>query len=257
MFNRQSRVVRLVVGLAGLAIVVGACGGGGSGKYSIGILEHGGSRQRLARGEVCTIKAQALVSGKVETLTTIHRDTDAAGQLEDIRDLIATGVNAIVFNPDDPDGPQPGPQGGQGRRHRVGRGRPVRDRARHAYMLSNNQASTGTSAPSGCSRSSAARATSTTCAASPAPGRHRPRHRLPEGARRVPGHRGPSDHRRRAHAVGLGQGERADERLHRQRQVRRDRRHLDVGHRPARSSTPSRPPARRSCRSSARTAAAS
>ena len=29
------------------------------------------------------------------------RNTDAAGQLQDIRDLIAKGVNAIVFNPND------------------------------------------------------------------------------------------------------------------------------------------------------------
>ena len=32
----------------------------------------------------------------------IHRNTDAAGQLQDIRDLIAEGVDAIVFNPNDP-----------------------------------------------------------------------------------------------------------------------------------------------------------
>ena len=31
-----------------------------------------------------------------------HRNTDAAGQLSDIRDLIAEGVDAIVFNPNDP-----------------------------------------------------------------------------------------------------------------------------------------------------------
>ena len=35
-------------------------------------------------------------------LTTIHRNTDAAGQLQDIRDLIAADVDAIVFNPNDP-----------------------------------------------------------------------------------------------------------------------------------------------------------
>ena len=30
-----------------------------------------------------------------------HRNTDAAGQASDIRDLIAAGVNAIIFNPND------------------------------------------------------------------------------------------------------------------------------------------------------------
>ena len=37
----------------------------------------------------------------------IHRNTDAAGQLSDIRDLIAKNVNAIVFNPNDPDALNP------------------------------------------------------------------------------------------------------------------------------------------------------
>ena len=31
-----------------------------------------------------------------------HRNTDAAGQAADIRDLVAAGVDAIVFNPNDP-----------------------------------------------------------------------------------------------------------------------------------------------------------
>ena len=108
MFDRQSRVTRLVVGLAGLAIVVGACGGGGSsGKYSIGYSNGGGVGNGFREEQVCTAKAQALASGKVETLTTIHRNTDAAGQLADIRDLIAKGVKAIVFNPNDPEALNP------------------------------------------------------------------------------------------------------------------------------------------------------
>jgi len=109
MFNRQSRAARLVVGLAGLAIVVGACGGGGSpspaaGKtWKIGYSNPGGVGNGFREEQVCTAKAEALASGKVSQLTTIHRDTDAAGQLADIRTLIAKGVDAIVFNPVDPD----------------------------------------------------------------------------------------------------------------------------------------------------------
>ena len=38
---------------------------------------------------ICSINAQALVSGEVASLSISHRDTDAAGQLEDIRNLIA------------------------------------------------------------------------------------------------------------------------------------------------------------------------
>lgn len=105
MFNRQSRVARLVVGLAGLAIVVGACGGGSSssGKYHIGIsntLQGNGWREEM----VCSMKAEATVSGKVEKLTIVNRTTDTAGQIEDIRTLIAAGVNAIVLNPSSFDG---------------------------------------------------------------------------------------------------------------------------------------------------------
>ncbi len=99
MFNKRSRAARLVVGLAGLAIVVGACGGGSSGKFSIGYSNSAGVGNGFREEQVCTAKAEALASGKVETLTTIHRNTDAAGQLQDLRDLIAKDVDAIVFNP--------------------------------------------------------------------------------------------------------------------------------------------------------------
>jgi ribose transport system substrate-binding protein len=56
---------------------------------------------------VCTAKAEALASGQVAELVTIHRNTDAAGQLSDIRDLIAADVDAIVFNPNDPEALNP------------------------------------------------------------------------------------------------------------------------------------------------------
>jgi ribose transport system substrate-binding protein len=107
MFDKQSRVARLVVGLAGLTIVVGACGGAGGGKYTIGYSNAGGVGNGFREEQVCTAKAEALASGKVSELTTIHRNTDAAGQLQDIRDLIAKGVDAIVFNPNDPEALNP------------------------------------------------------------------------------------------------------------------------------------------------------
>jgi ribose transport system substrate-binding protein len=107
MFDKKSRVVRLSVGLAGLAIVVGACGGGSGDKFQVGYSNGGGVGNGFREEQVCTAKAEALSSGKVETLTTIHRNTDAAGQLQDIRDLIAKGVDAIVFNPNDPEALNP------------------------------------------------------------------------------------------------------------------------------------------------------
>ena len=71
--------------------------------YKIGIsntVQGNGWREEM----VCAMKAEALASGKVESLNIAHRNTDAAGQLEDIRNLIQAGVNAIVVNPANADG---------------------------------------------------------------------------------------------------------------------------------------------------------
>jgi ribose transport system substrate-binding protein len=76
-------------------------------QYKIGYSNGGGVGNGFREEQVCTAKAEALASGQVSQLTTIHRNTDAAGQLQDIRDLIAAGVDAIVFNPNDPDALSP------------------------------------------------------------------------------------------------------------------------------------------------------
>src|SRR5258708_7363557 len=75
--------------------------------YTIGYSNGGGVGNGFREEQVCTAKAEALASKRVSTLTTIHRNTDAAGQLQDIRDLIAKGVQAIVFNPNSPDALNP------------------------------------------------------------------------------------------------------------------------------------------------------
>jgi ribose transport system substrate-binding protein len=74
--------------------------------YAIGVsntVQGNGWREEM----ICAIKAQALASGKVASLNIAHRNTDAAGQLEDIRNLIGAGVDAIIVNPADPDGINP------------------------------------------------------------------------------------------------------------------------------------------------------
>jgi ribose transport system substrate-binding protein len=76
-------------------------------QYKIGYSNGGGVGNGFREEQVCTAKAEALASGQVSELTTIHRNTDAAGQLQDIRDLIAADVDAIVFNPNDPDALNP------------------------------------------------------------------------------------------------------------------------------------------------------
>ena len=70
--------------------------------YTIGYSNGGGVGNGFREEQMCTARAQAKASGQVSQITVTSRVTDAAGQLSDIRDLIAKGVNAIVFNPNDP-----------------------------------------------------------------------------------------------------------------------------------------------------------
>jgi len=108
--------------VAALAVVAAACSGSSSDttddgattttqaqatSYAIGYSNGGGVGNGFREEQVCTAKAEALASGQVSQLTTIHRNTDAAGQLSDIRDLIAADVDAIVLNPNDPDALNP------------------------------------------------------------------------------------------------------------------------------------------------------
>ena len=62
-------------------------------------LEPGGVGNGWREEMICSAKAQADKAGNVSKVTVIHRDTDAAGQLADIRDLIAQNVDAIIINP--------------------------------------------------------------------------------------------------------------------------------------------------------------
>jgi ribose transport system substrate-binding protein len=133
---KHNRFTRSVAGLAVAALLVVACGDGGTAtptpggatpdpaatpgaatpgadtpapaeSYNIGYSNAGGVGNGFREEQVCTAKAEALASGQVDQMTTIHRNTDAAGQLQDIRDLVAAGVDAIVFNPNDPDALNP------------------------------------------------------------------------------------------------------------------------------------------------------
>ena len=100
--TRTMRATRIGL-LAGAALVLSAAGALAQGTYTIGIsntVQGNGWREEM----ICAMKAQALASGKVAKLNIAHRNTDAAGQSEDIRNLISAGVNAIVVNPADPSG---------------------------------------------------------------------------------------------------------------------------------------------------------
>src|SRR5215204_3083486 len=89
--------------LAGTAMMASAVTSSAEGKYTIGVsntVQGNGWREEM----ICAIKAQALAAGNVASLNIAHRNTDAAGQLEDVRNLIGAGVDAIVVNPADPAG---------------------------------------------------------------------------------------------------------------------------------------------------------
>jgi ribose transport system substrate-binding protein len=112
-------IVRRLGALAAVAALVAACSSsaatsapaGAAGTtapsaaaktYTIGYSNGGGVGNGFREEQMCTARAQAKSSGAVTQITVTSRNTDAAGQLSDIRDLIAKGVNAIVFNPNDP-----------------------------------------------------------------------------------------------------------------------------------------------------------
>jgi ribose transport system substrate-binding protein len=100
------RLTKLALPLmAGVAFMASAAGASAQGNYTIGVsntVQGNGWREEM----ICAIKAQALASGKVAKLNIAHRNTDAAGQLEDLRNLISAKVDAIVVNPADPAGIQ-------------------------------------------------------------------------------------------------------------------------------------------------------
>jgi ribose transport system substrate-binding protein len=117
---------RGLVAIGAIAVIVGACGGSAATKapataapasagaasaaakmYSIGFANGGGVGNGWRESSICSVKAQAAASGQVSSVTVINHDTDAAGQLTDIRDLIAKKVDAIIINPNDPDALNP------------------------------------------------------------------------------------------------------------------------------------------------------
>ena len=93
---------------AGAAVALAATSFGGAvvaqDQYTIGFSNPGGVGNGWREEQLCSVRAQAAASGQVSDLTDIHRDTDLAGQLEDIRNLIAADVDAIVLNPASVDG---------------------------------------------------------------------------------------------------------------------------------------------------------
>ena len=98
-------MTRFLTGAAAAAMAAGLGGAAfadAHGGYTIGVsntVQGNGWREQM----ICAMRAQALVEGDVASLIVAHRNTDSAGQLEDINNLIEAGVDAIVLNPSNPD----------------------------------------------------------------------------------------------------------------------------------------------------------
>lgn len=93
---------KLLTGAATLAIAATLAPAAFAEDYTIGVsntVQGNGWREQM----ICAMRAQALVEADVTNLIVAHRNTDSAGQLEDINNLIAAGVDAIVLNPSNPE----------------------------------------------------------------------------------------------------------------------------------------------------------
>ncbi|MFG1709468.1 ABC transporter substrate-binding protein [Nonomuraea sp. M3C6] len=113
---RMTRAGALAGGIT-LLVSLTACGGGGNttatgaaasdapgqqkDSYVIGVsntLVGNGWREEM----ICSVKAEALASGKVSKVVVANRNGGPTEQIADLRQLISQGVNAIIVNPSDP-----------------------------------------------------------------------------------------------------------------------------------------------------------
>lgn len=76
----------------------------GGTQYTLGFSNAFGIGNGFREEQLCTAVAQAKVSGQVSNATWIHQDDKTYPQLQQFRDLIAKHPNAIIFNPNSPDG---------------------------------------------------------------------------------------------------------------------------------------------------------
>ena len=137
-------------------------------QYTIGYSNGGGVGNGFREEQVCTAKAEA---HGVRPGLRAHRDPSQHGCRRPAGRHPRPdreGRQRDRLQPERPDGPQPGTRRGQGGRHQDGLGRRATSPTRTPGTSTTTRSSTRSSAPSGCSISSAARAPSGTRAASPA-----------------------------------------------------------------------------------------
>jgi ribose transport system substrate-binding protein len=108
--GRAGKTMGAAVFTFGVADLLAACGGssaaGTTKTYKVGVsntLTGNGWREEM----ICSIRAQAKVSGIVTQVTVANRNGGPTEQIADLRNLISAGVNAIVLNPSDRDALNP------------------------------------------------------------------------------------------------------------------------------------------------------
>ena len=85
----------------GSAVIAASCGAqpaAAADKYVVGVsntLIGNGWREEM----VCSVKAEALASGKVSKVIVANRNGGPSEQIADLRNLISAGVNVIIVNP--------------------------------------------------------------------------------------------------------------------------------------------------------------
>src|SRR5947209_18279352 len=97
----MKRVRNNYLALASFALAAGVAGhAAAAGKYVVGVsntLIGNGWREEM----VCSVKAEALASGKVSKVILANRNGGPSEQIADLRNLISAGVNVIIVNPSD------------------------------------------------------------------------------------------------------------------------------------------------------------
>ena len=151
------------------AVMAAGCAAGqasAADKYVVGVsntLIGNGWREEM----VCSIKAEALASGKVSKVILANRNGGPSEQIADLRNLISAGANIIIINPSDRKALDPVIKQATDKKIVV----VAVDQAVSAptaYVVTNDQTAYGEWGPRRCSRSWAARAMSWSCAASTA-----------------------------------------------------------------------------------------
>ena len=110
---RRPHWMRIGILIAAVSLAVTACGGGNDdsasggsggssqgGNWVIGVsntLAGNGWREQM----ICSVKAQALASGKVSKVIAISKNGGPNEQIQDLQNLISQGADAIIVNPSD------------------------------------------------------------------------------------------------------------------------------------------------------------